>query len=148
MWQLVEILNLFNTLTLKQIFWKMKTFFKKLEYRFLIESPKLETHHFHTKLPKQKPMIRQIEWWVQNGHITKNGVLPVTILFFGNFVLFQEPLITRVDLLYLRINCPYSYFSKSWSFIWRCFFLVRVVGVRGGQGGPASPPPPNQIFDY
>ena len=31
-------------------------------------------------------MLRQIEWWVQNGPITKNGVLPVTTLFFKNFV--------------------------------------------------------------
>ena len=27
MWQSVKILNFFNTLTLKHIFWKMKTFF-------------------------------------------------------------------------------------------------------------------------
>ena len=31
-------------------------------------------------------MLRQIEWGGQNGPITKNGVLPVTILFFWNFV--------------------------------------------------------------
>ena len=31
MWQLLEILNVFNTLTLKQIFLKTKNFFKKLE---------------------------------------------------------------------------------------------------------------------
>ena len=31
MWQLLEILNVFNTLTLKQIFLKTKIFFKKLE---------------------------------------------------------------------------------------------------------------------
>ena len=32
--QQVEILNVFNTLTLKQTFWKTKSFFKKL---FLVE---------------------------------------------------------------------------------------------------------------
>ena len=37
-WKLLEILNVFITLTLKQVFWKMKTFFEKLEYRFLVES--------------------------------------------------------------------------------------------------------------
>ena len=42
MWQLVEILKVLNTLTLKLIFWKMKSFFKKLEYRFLVESSKIE----------------------------------------------------------------------------------------------------------
>ena len=34
----------------------------------------------------QKPMLRRIEWGVQNGPITKDGVLPVTSLFFENFV--------------------------------------------------------------
>ena len=38
MWQSMEILNDFNTLILKQIFWKTKTFFQKLEYAFLVES--------------------------------------------------------------------------------------------------------------
>ena len=49
--------------------------------------------HFHIKLPYQKPMLGQIEWWVQNGPITRNGVLPVTTLFFGNFVSVLEPFI-------------------------------------------------------
>ena len=49
--QSVKILNIFNSLTLKQIFWKRKTFFKKLEYCFLVESTKNEKRHFHTKLP-------------------------------------------------------------------------------------------------
>ena len=42
-------------------------------------------HYFHTILSYQKPMLRQIEWWVQNGPISKNGVLPVTTLFFWKF---------------------------------------------------------------
>ena len=42
MWQSVEILNDFNNLTLKQIFWKMKTFIKKLDYRFLVESTNID----------------------------------------------------------------------------------------------------------
>ena len=41
--------------------------------------------HFHTKLPYQKPMLRQIEWRVQIGPIAMNGVLPVTSLFFVVF---------------------------------------------------------------
>ena len=38
----VKILNVFNTLTLKRIFLKTKTFFKKLEDRFLVESTAIE----------------------------------------------------------------------------------------------------------
>ena len=36
-------LNVFNTLTLKQIFWKTKTFFKNLEYRILAQITKIES---------------------------------------------------------------------------------------------------------
>ena len=49
MWQSVNILNVFNTLTLKQIFWNTKTFFNKLEYRFLAESTKIERASFPYK---------------------------------------------------------------------------------------------------
>ena len=49
MWQSKEILNDFNTLTLKQIFWKTKTFFKKLENYFLVESIKIENASFPYK---------------------------------------------------------------------------------------------------
>ena len=45
----MEILKIFNTLTLKQIFWKTKTFFKKLEYHFLVESTKIENASFSYK---------------------------------------------------------------------------------------------------
>ena len=43
------MLNIFNTLTLKQIFWKTKTFFKKLECCFLIEITKIENASFPYK---------------------------------------------------------------------------------------------------
>ena len=46
---------------------------------------RLKTHHFHTKLPSQNPMLRQIKWTLQNRPIKKNGVLPVTTLFFLKF---------------------------------------------------------------
>ena len=49
MWQSVKILNVFNTLTLKQIFWKTKTVLLKLEYVFLFESTKIENSSFPYK---------------------------------------------------------------------------------------------------
>ena len=39
---LLEIFTIFNILTLHQIFWITKKFFKKLEYVFLVESIKIE----------------------------------------------------------------------------------------------------------
>ena len=38
--------------------------------------------NFYTKLPCEKPILSQIEWGVQNGPTTKNGVLPIPTLFF------------------------------------------------------------------
>ena len=49
MWQSVEVLNVFNTLILQQIFWKTKTSIKKLEHRFLVESTEIEKVSFPYK---------------------------------------------------------------------------------------------------
>ena len=84
MWQSVEILNNFNTLTLKQIFWKKKTFFKKLEYRFLVESTNTENALLHKKLLYQKPMLRQIECWVQKWTFYKEWS------FANNYFIFVK----------------------------------------------------------
>ena len=73
----------FSILTLKQILWKTKTFLKKnWSTAFYLKLLRLKMRYFHTKLLSQKPMLRQIEWWVENGPITKKGVLPATALFF------------------------------------------------------------------
>ena len=50
-------------------------------------------HLFNTKLPGHKPMLRQMKWWVQNAPIIKSIVLPVTALFFENFISVEEPVI-------------------------------------------------------
>ena len=85
MWLSLEILNVFNTSTLKQIFWKTQALLKKMF--FLVGSAKIKNPTFPYKLLCQKPMLRQIEWGVQNRPIIKNGVLSVTILFFRKFCL-------------------------------------------------------------
>ena len=42
----MKILNVFNTLNLKQIFLKTETFFEKLENSFSVESTKIENTSF------------------------------------------------------------------------------------------------------
>ena len=57
-------------------------FFTELEYRFLVESTKIENATFSYKnVMSEDSVLRQIEWGVQNGLITKNGVFTVTTLF-------------------------------------------------------------------
>ena len=76
---ITEILKVFNALTLKPVFSKPKTFFIKLDYRFLVQCATIKN------LPWQKQILRQIEWGVQGGTITNNGVLPLTTLVFWKF---------------------------------------------------------------
>ena len=78
-------MNVFDTLTLKQNFWKRKTFQKKIEYNFLVESTKIENASFAHKNALQKANVKTNRI-VSAKWTTKNGVLPVTTLFFGNFV--------------------------------------------------------------
>ena len=70
-WPSLEILNIFNTLTWKQIFWKMKTFFKKLEYRFLVECTKIENARFQYKTALSEANVktnrmRSTNWTYRN----------------------------------------------------------------------------------
>ena len=75
--------NVFNTL--KQIYWKTKTFFKKLKYRFLIESAKIENASFPFKAVKSKANIKANRMMSTKWTYTKNGGLPVTALIFWKF---------------------------------------------------------------
>ena len=54
----MESLNDFNTLSLKQIFWKTKTFLKKLEYAFLVESTKIESISFPWKTSTSEANVK------------------------------------------------------------------------------------------
>ena len=70
----------FQYLTLKQILLKTKTFFKKLKRCFLVESTKIENTSFPYKTTTSEANIK-----TNRMVSTKNGVFPVTTLFFGKF---------------------------------------------------------------
>ena len=93
----------------------------------MLKTRRLKTHHFHAKLSYQKSMLRKIEWWVQNGPIVKNGVLPVPNLLFWKFCLILR--ISYKELLWCpsNPNVHIPTFCKRWSFIWRCFFHVSIL---------------------
>ena len=55
-------------------------------------------------------MLRQIEWYLQNGSIIENGVLPVTALFFLKILFQLKNLLRIIDLMYQQPKRPYSYF--------------------------------------
>ena len=60
----------------------MQTFLNNWSTVFQLKVPRLKAQHFRAKMFCQKSMLRQIDWGVKNGPISKNGVLPVTALFF------------------------------------------------------------------
>ena len=77
MGQSVEILNVFNTLTLKQIFWKTKTFFKKLEYCFLVESTRTESASFQYKTARSEANVNPIQDDGGGAKMSPTSISPV-----------------------------------------------------------------------
>ena len=88
---------------------------------------RLKTHHFHTKLPYQKAMLRQIEWWVHNGPNTKNSVLPVIKLFLWKFCFSLRTSYKKLIWCTNNLNAHIRTFSMRCSFIWRGFFPVSIL---------------------
>ena len=87
MWQSVKIFNVFNTLTLKQIFWKTKTFFKKLEYRFLVESTKIENASFPYKTAITEANVKTNRMVTTKWTYRKEQSFASSyFIFFENFV--------------------------------------------------------------
>ena len=70
-------------------------------------------------------MLREIAQQLQNGPITKNGVLPVNTFFFGKLISVVAPLKKRVNLMYQRPNVHIHIFCKRWSSVLGCFFPVK-----------------------
>ena len=66
--------------------WKRKAFFKKLGNLFLFESTKIENTSFPYKTAISEVNVKVNRMVTTKNAITKNGVLPVTTLFFKKFV--------------------------------------------------------------
>ena len=120
--QTFSILSLLNKFSGKR-----KPFSKSWGTVFQLKPLRLKTHHFHSKLLCQRPMLRQIEWRLQNGPTTKSGVLPVTTLFLLQNLLQFQNLSNRVNLMYQRPKCPYLYFSQALEFNFRVLFPVSIL---------------------
>ena len=108
-----------NTLTLKQIFWKTKTFFKKFQYHFLVKSTKIENTSFPYKnvmselfwtvsCPEGCACImilrRWHRWWCKLWCGTHNIMKTCSVL---NQMLKKGSLIKKV---YLKSRCSWELF--------------------------------------
>ena len=121
MWWL-EILNTFNTLTLKQILLKTQTFFKKLEYRFLVESTKIENESFPYKTALSEANVKTNSLGCTKWTYQKERSFACNYFLFSKNLFQFKNLIQGVDLMYQPLKCPYSCFAKALEFYLREVF--------------------------
>ena len=81
--------SVFNTLTLKKVFWKTKTVSKNMEYCFLVASATTESKTFPYKTALSEASTK----WAQNGPVTKTEVCHWLFCFFKNSIWVQQSLI-------------------------------------------------------
>ena len=110
MWKSVKILNIFNTLTLKQIFSKTKTCFKTLEYRFLVESTKIQNAPFPYKTAISEANVKANRMVTTKWAYHRERSFASNCFIFLEFFFQFKSLLQRVDLLYQQPKCPYLYF--------------------------------------
>ena len=96
--------------------WKTNTFFKKLEYRFLVEAAKVESTPFPFKNALLEANVKT------NRIVTTKWTYHKGWSFASNYFIFLESLLQfqnllkRVNLMYQRPKCPYSHFWLSGGF--------------------------------
>ena len=93
MGQSVEILNDINTLTLEQIFWRTKAFFKKLEYCFLVESTKIEQVSFSYETAALESNVKT------NRIVSTKWIYRKERRFDSNYFIFLKILIQFKNLI-------------------------------------------------
>ena len=120
----MKILNVFNTLTLKQIFWKTNIFLKKLEYCFLVESIKIENASFPYKTAISEANVKT------NKMVTTKWTCQEERSFASNYFIFLK-ILFQYKNFYKDLTCctsnPNAHictFCKRWSFIRRCFVSI------------------------
>ena len=91
--QTLDFLNVFNTLTLKQIFWKTITFFKKLENRFSVESTKTGNVLFPYKTAKSEANVKA------NRMVSTERAYHKERNFASNYFIFSKTLFQFKNLL-------------------------------------------------
>ena len=116
----MEIVNVFNTLTLKQIFWKTETFFKN---SFLVESTNIENASFPYKTAISEASVKTNRMVSTNLTYRKERCVASNYFIFWKFC---SILSTSYKELIWCTNDPDIHirtFCKRWSFIWRAFSL-------------------------
>ena len=124
---ITQILNVFNTLTLKWIFWKTQTLFKKLEYRFLVESTKIDIATFPYKTALSEANVKANRMGSTKWTYHEKRSFASNYFFFWKFYFSlgtsQKELIWYTNNPNMHIHT----FRKRLSFIWGWSFPVSIL---------------------
>ena len=99
-----------------------KTLFKKLEYRFLVESTKIEDASFPHKTALSEANVKRTRMGSTKWTYPKERSFASNYFTFSKILFHFKNLVQRVDLMYQPPKCPYSCFSKALEFYWRVLF--------------------------
>ena len=138
MWQSVKVSNVFKTLTLKQIFWKTKTLFKKVEYHFLVEATKIEITPFSSKTALSEVCVKTnrmatTKWIYHKEWSFASNYLIGKFNSFGKSYFFRKICssfrTSKKELIWCTndLNVNICIFGKRWSLILGCFFPVSIL---------------------
>ena len=106
----------------------MQTFFKTLEYRFLVESAKFEKATFLYKIAMSESNVKTNRMGSTKWTYDKELAFAVNcFIFFENFVSVYEPRKKSwFDVLIIK-NVHSDIFRKHWNFIGGCFSPVSIL---------------------
>ena len=133
----LKILNFFNGLTLKQLFCKTKTFFKKLGYCFSFESTKFENASFPCKTGISEGNVNTnkmvtTKWtYRKERSFASNYFITIIIIVFFLEILFQQSWFvvptTKMTIFVLFVSAGVSFdgaFSSWVSLIASVYFSI------------------------
>ena len=128
--QSMKVLNVFNTLTLIQVFWKTKSSFKKLDYYFLVETTKIENTSFPFKTALSEANVKT------NRMATTKWTYHKEWSFASNYLIFFWKICSSLRTSYKELiwctnnpNVNIRIFRKRWSLIWGCLFPVSILNL-------------------
>ena len=120
-WQSLEILIVFNTLTLTN-FLKSANPFQKTGASVLVESIKIENATFPYKTALSEANGKTNRMGSINWTYHKERSFASNCFIFTKILFQFKNLVKRVDLMYQPSKCPHSYFLKALEFYLRVLF--------------------------
>ena len=107
----------------------MKTFFKKLEYRFLVERTKIEKASFPYKTAISEANVKTNRMVSTKWTYHKERSFASNYLIFLNFFFSLRTSYKELIWDTNHPNADIRTFCKHWSFIWQRFFPVSILTI-------------------